>query len=279
MQMLPALLIAVLFSEPACVQDGSAEQVETEDAGQTRNEGRDLAKKLANPLAAMISVPMQMNFDDNIGPEEEGSLFQLNIQPVLPFTLNEDWYLISRTIVPISYQDDIPSAGTQEFGMGDILQSFFFSPAELSNGWVWGAGPVMLLPTATDDSLGTEQLAIGPTAVALKQKGPWTAGILANHLWSVAGPGDRADVNATYVEPWLSYVTSTDTTISLSAETSYDWSAEAWSVPVVFTVDQLFQIGEQYISIGAAVKYWAASPEGGPQDFGFRVQMTFLIPN
>lgn len=279
MQIPLVLLTVALASGSACIHDGRARPIDAERVEPTVTESREIAKKLANPLAAMISVPVQMNFDDNIGPDEEGSLFQLNVQPVLPFTLNEDWYLISRTIVPILYQDDITPAGAQQFGMGDILQSFFFSPAELSNGWVLGAGPAMLLPTATDDSLGTEQLALGPTAVALKQKGPWTAGVLANHLWSVSGPGDRADVNATYVEPWLSYVTSTDTTISLSAETSYDWDADAWSVPVILTVDQLFQVGNQYISIGAAAKYWAESPEGGPQDFGSRLQVTFLIPN
>jgi hypothetical protein len=192
--------------------------------------------------------------------------------------LNEDWYLISRTIIPLTNQEDIPTAGAGESGLGDLLQSFFLSPAKVGEGdWIVGAGPVMLLPTASDEALGTEKWSIGPTAVALKQVGPWTPGILVNHLWSFAGKDERADINVTYIEPWLSYITSTNTTVSISAETTYDWDADEWGVPVNFIVDQLFQIGEQYIQVGGAVKYWAHSTTGGPQDFGYRLQVTFLF--
>ncbi len=163
--------------------------------------------------------------------------------------------------------------------MADIVQSLFFSPAELARGSASGGRPPMTLTTATDDHLGTEKFALGPTAVALKQKGHWTAGALGNHLWSVAGPRARADVNASYFEPWISYVTDTDTTISISAETSFDWEADEWTVPLVFTVDQLFQVDNQYLAVGAALKYWAESPQGGPEDWGFRIQVTLLIPN
>ena len=105
------------------------------------NKAADLAKSLANPLAAMISVPTQLNFDENIGTDEKGSMIQMNIQPVLPFTLNEDWYLISRTIIPLTDQEDIPTAGAGESGLGDLLQSFFLSPAKVDEGdWIVGAG-------------------------------------------------------------------------------------------------------------------------------------------
>jgi hypothetical protein len=244
-----------------------------------QGESDDLAKKLQNPLAHLISVPMQLNYDKDIGPNDDGSLWQLNIQPVYPFTLNDDWYLISRTIVPIIHQEDIPTKGMGESGIGDILQSLFLSPDQpTKNGWIWGVGPVMLLPTASDDSLGTEKWGLGPTAVVLKQEGPWTVGALANHVWSIAGEDDRADVDASYIEPWVSYTTKSDTTISMSVETVYDWEAGEASVPVNFIVDQLFQIGGQYISVGASVKYWADSPPGGPEGFGFRLQLTFLFP-
>jgi len=118
-------------------------------------------------------MPLQLNFDDNIGPLDQGSRVTLNIQPVIPITLNEDWNLISRTILPVISQKDIfPGSGSQS-GLGDTIQSLFFSPAEpTASGWIWGAGPAFLLPTASDDLLGTGKWGAGPTAVALKQQGP-----------------------------------------------------------------------------------------------------------
>jgi len=244
-----------------------------------QGESDDLAKKLTNPIASLISVPIQLSYDENIGPDEDGSLWQVNIQPVIPFSLGEDWNLISRTILPLIRQQDIPTNGTDESGLGDILQSAFFSPNESTDrGWIWGAGPVLLLPTASDDALGAEQWAVGPTAVALKEAGPWTAGVLVNHLWSVAGEHGRDDISATYCEPWLSYVAGGKTTISLSTECAYDWEAEAWSAPINFIVDRLIQLGGQPVQVGATVTYWAESPDGEPQDFGFRLQMTYLFP-
>ena len=132
----------------------------------------NLTKQLANPLAAMISVPTQINYDDDLGVNGDGSILQINVQPVIPFQLNDTWNLITRTIVPIVEQEDLtPSSGTDS-GMGDILGSAFFSPIQPTDGgWIWGAGPALLLPTATDDALGADQWALGPTFVALKQQG------------------------------------------------------------------------------------------------------------
>src|SRR5262249_32175755 len=115
----------------------------------------DLAKKLSNPVASLISVPLQSNFDFNIGPRDDGWRYQLNLQPVIPISIGDDWNIISRTIMPIVYQDDIfPGAGDQ-FGLGDITQSLFFSPKAPSafGGLIWGVGPVFLVPTATRDLL------------------------------------------------------------------------------------------------------------------------------
>jgi hypothetical protein len=170
----------------------------------------DLAKQLANPVSSLISVPFQSNHDEGLGPDGNGSRTILNIQPVIPFSLTPDWNVISRTIVPLVVLDDVtPGSGTQR-GVGDTIQSFFFSPeAPTAGGVTWGVGPAFLLPTATGDEFGSGKWAAGPTGVALVQRGPWTVGTLANHLWSFAGEGDRADVNQSFVQPFASYTTQT----------------------------------------------------------------------
>lgn len=189
----------------------------------------NLAQQLANPVAALISVPFQFNYQSGIGPADDGRQWVLNIQPVIPFSLNEEWNLISRTILPVVDQRNLfPGAGSQS-GIGDTVQSFFFSPkAPTAGGWIWGAGPVLLLPTGSNDLLTTDKWGLGPTAVALRQTGPWTAGVLGNHIWSVAGDSDRRDISTTFVQPFLTYNTPTAWTFSLQTESTYDWEEREW---------------------------------------------------
>ncbi|MBT7303100.1 MAG: transporter [Victivallales bacterium] len=245
----------------------------------SQDEEAELAKKLANPVASLISVPLQLNYDSNFGPAEDGSVWRLNIQPVIPFSLNEEWNLISRTILPLIDQDDIPLNNLGESGLGDVVQSFFLSPKEpTASGWIWGAGPVLLLPTATDEMLGGEKWGAGGTAVALKQAGPWTYGALVNHIASFAGDDDRDDISATFLQPFLTYITKTKTTFALNTESTYDWKADEWSVPINFNVLQLLKIGPQIIQVGVGARYWADSPDNGPSGWGARFQLTFLFP-
>ncbi len=238
----------------------------------------ELAKKLSNPIAALISVPFQFNYDSNIGSADDGDRYVLNIQPVIPISLNDDWNIISRTIVPLVSQDDIfPGAGSQS-GLGDVVQSLFFSPKlATQSGWVWGAGPVFLLPTAADDLLGADKWGLGPTAVALKQDGPWTWGALANHIWSVAGSGNQ-DINATFLQPLMSYTTRDAITYGLSTEATYDWKSEQWAVPLSANISKVTKLGNQLVSLNGGVRYWAESTTGGPEGFGFRLQLTLLLP-
>jgi hypothetical protein len=171
---------------------------------QAEQSADELAKKLSNPVSSLISVPLQYNVDFEIGPGD-GTKHYLNVQPVIPTSLNADWNLITRVIAPVIYQDDVFGDSGEQFGLGDLTPTFFFSPRKpTSAGWIWGAGPVLLLPTATDDLLGTDKWGIGPSGLALKQTATgWTYGALVNHIWSVAGDDDRCDVSSTFLQPFL----------------------------------------------------------------------------
>jgi hypothetical protein len=237
----------------------------------------ELAKKLSNPVAALISVPFQNNFDFGAGPNGDGFQYKLNVQPVIPISLSEDWNLISRTIIPYVYQENIFGTSSQS-GLSDIVQSLFFSPkAPTSGGWIWAVGPVLLIPTATDDLLGAEKWGAGPTALALKQQNGWTYGVLANHLWSYAGESSRAEVNATFVQPFVSFTTKKQTTFGLNTESTYDWTHSQWTVPLNVSVSQLVKIGGKPVQFSLGARYYAEGPKGGP-DWGLRFAVTFLFP-
>jgi hypothetical protein len=254
--------------------------VQAEDTpGSQKGGDAGLAQELSNPLADLMTIPIQMNYDHDIGPLDDGSKLQTNIQPVIPFKLNVDWNLISRTIVPVIYQDDIvPGAGSQ-FGLGDINLSLFFSPREpTSGGLIWGVGPVLLLPTATDSLLGAKKWGAGPAAVALTMRGPWTVGLLANHVWSYAGDSDRQDISNTFAQPFAAYTWPNAWTFSVQSESTYNWKTEKWSVPVNVAVSKLVRWGKLPVSLLASIGYWAESPETGPEGFRFRLQANFVLP-
>ena len=235
----------------------------------------ELAKKLQNPIANLISVPIQNNWDFGIGPEN-AMKYTANIQPVIPLSISEDWNLITRTILPVIYAEEPVKGFGDKFGLGDITQSFFLSPKEPVGGWIVGAGPVALWPAATDSALGSGMWGAGPTVVALQQTHGLTYGVLANHIWSYAGWGEQ-NVNATFLQPFVGYTTKTFTTFTVNTESTYDWQGKQWTVPLNFTVQQLVKIGKQPIAFQAGYRYYAERPAGGP-DWGLRFAITFLFP-
>ena len=205
--------------------------------------------------------------------------YTADIQPVIPFKLNDDINLITRTIVPIIHAESPVPGGSSISGIGDIVQSFFLSPAKpTASGIIWGAGPVFLYPSATDDQLGMEKFGLGPTAVLLRQQGTWTyGGGLVNHIWSVTGNKQRPDVSATFLNPFLSYTTSKQTNYSLSAESTHDWERNQWLVPVQAAVSQLVMFGTQPVQFSGGARYYAEAAKGGP-DWGLRFSVTLLFP-
>lgn len=238
----------------------------------------ELAKQVANPVAALISVPFQFNYDTGIGPTDDGKRYTLNLQPVVPFELNDRWNLISRTILPLIRQTNIfPGAGNQT-GLGDIVQTLFFSPRPGPSGLIWGVGPVFLLPTATDDLLGTEKWGAGPSVVLLKQQGLWTYGGLANHIESFAGTDSRNDISSTYINPFISRRFKGGWTLGTQLEHTFDYENDqdtgVWSV----FISKIINIGEQPMSIGLIPKYMYKDSTGSPEGFAIRVNVTLLFP-
>jgi len=245
----------------------------------SQSDSADLAQELTNPIADLITLPVQMNFDNDIGPLDEGNKIQTNVQPVIPFKMGPDWNLITRTILPIISQDDIvPGAGSQ-FGLGDTSVSLFFSPTETGeSGIVWGVGPVFVLPTASDRLLGADKWAAGPAALALTMRGSWTLGILANHVWSFAGDNDRDDISSTFLQPFIAYTTPTAWTFSAQTESTYNWKTERWSVPVNVAASKLVMFGKLPVSLQAGVGYWLDAPRSGADGVRYRLQANFVLP-
>jgi hypothetical protein len=268
------LLIVLLVVAPAGARaDDSSVNLDTATAP---NSDAALAKQLQNPVAALISVPFQNNVDFGVGPDK-ADRYLLNIQPVVPFSLNAQWNLISRTIAPIINLPSIAPGVTSQFGLGDMTESLFFSPKAAFHGVILGAGPVFLLPTATNAALGAGKFGMGPTIVALAQQNGFTYGILANQLWSVAGDAGRAAVNSTFLQPFLSYTWSKGTSLTVNTESTYDWTARQWTVPINLSVSQVIKIGRQPLSLSLGGREYAVRPGCGP-DWGLRFVVTFLFP-
>lgn len=238
-----------------------------------------LANQLSNPIANLISVPFQFDVDDKVGPGD-GMQNTLKVEPVIPIPFGDDANIISRTIVPLTYQNDVTGEGQNQFGMGDITQSFFYSPRKpTKNGIIWGVGPVLLIPTGTDNALSSKKWGAGPTAVFLKQTGPWTYGALLNHIWDYAGQNDRKRISASFVQPFVSWTSSQAVSVSLNTESTYDWTEDQWSVPVNLMVAKVTRIGNQTVQFGGGFRYWARSTdENGPEGLGIRLKVTLLFP-
>jgi len=211
-------------------------------AAQTADE---LAKQTQNPVASLISAPLQGNWDFGLG-DREATATLLNIQPVIPFGISKSTNVILRVIMPLTSQPGSTEARIN--GLGDIVATAFFSPAK-SGRLIWGAGPVFLLPAATSNALGSEKFGIGPSVVALTQPGPWTIGALFNQIWSVSGANDRADVDTTFLQPFLNYNLGGGLSAGVSMEATANWEADdTWTAPLIFSVSKVTLLGKRPVS-------------------------------
>ena len=235
-----------------------------------------LARELRNPVSSLARIYFDNRLDFGMASNREGYRYKMNFEPVLPIALNNNWNLVVRTKIPLIYQDGIEASMVQA-GLGDILQSFYVSPNN-THPVFWGVGTTLLIPTATDTLLGTGKFGLGPAAVIGAQQRAWTYGVVARHIWSVAGHSDRADVSATYLEPFVSYTTRSAWTFSLDAESTYDWTGKRWSTPISFEIGKVLRAGGHAVSVGGGMTCWAATLPGGPQACGARFSITPLFP-
>ncbi len=265
-------LVAILLLSPI-----AAAQQEPENEDQTAN----LQKATQNPVASLISVPLQnnTNFGANPGYRNQDVL---NIQPVIPIGISKDWNLLLRWITPIIYQP-VPNAPgtpeTGEYGLGDMQPTFFISPKKPGK-LIWGVGPVLQLPTATNTFLGQGKLGIGPSTVVLTQPGHWTLGLLENNVWSVAGSGSRLAVNQFLMQYFINYNLKKGWFIGVSPIITANWEASrgnVWTVPFGGGIGRIMKFGAQPVSLVAQFYGNAVHPANTPS-WTMRLQISFLFP-
>lgn len=269
-----------LLATFAFAQD-SAAQSANEPAATGQGGGDALRKAAQNPIASLISVPLQNNA--NFGAEPGGRTQDvLNIQPVIPVGVSKDWNLVIRWITPIIWQPlpaPSPAPEVGKYGFGDMQPSFFFSPKETGK-LIWGVGPVFQLPTATDTYLGQGKLGIGPTFVGLTQPGHWTIGALANNVWSVAGSGGRPDVNQMTLQYFINYNLKKGWYLGSQPIITANWEATnggRWVVPFGGGIGRVMRLGTQPVNLqlgfyGNAVHPVNASP------WSMRAMVVLLFP-
>jgi hypothetical protein len=264
-------LVAVLSAGPLRADEAAKPATEATET--------ELAKKTQNPVADLISVPFQNNFNFGAGPRD-ATVYVLNVQPVIPVHLNEDWNVITRIITPIISAGS-PAPGIDHVGgLGDIQPAAFLSPAKPGS-FIWGAGPIMTLPTASNRNLGNGKWAAGPAVVALSMQGPWVVGALANNQWSFAGWGDR-DLKRMTVQPFVNYNFGHGWYLTSVPLMTADWTRQAsnaWTVPAGGGGGKLWRVGKVGLPVNTQVQgfYNAIRPDNSAE-WQLRFQVQLLLP-
>jgi hypothetical protein len=264
-----ASLCIAMFASASMALSAMAQDAGGSDTG-------DLAKAAQNPVGDLVSLPLQNNMQFGVGPDDR-VLNVLNIQPVYPFKLNDDWNLITRTILPVISS---PVPGTDRTnGLGDLNFTAFFSPSEPGK-VIWGVGPVLSFPTATDELLGTDRYSGGISAVALTMPGNWVVGALASQVWDYAGADDGTDVNSFLFQYFINYNFPSGWYFTSAPIMTANWDApsgEKWSIPIGGGAGKIVRLGKLPLNINSQLFYYVEKPTGGP-DWEWRFQVQAMFP-
>lgn len=237
----------------------------------------EIARRIASPIPDLWSVQIQYNRDRRFGSARDGSKDYANFIPAIPIALNKDWNVISKTYTGyVLRQETVPGSGSKS-GLAYIVPALFFTPVKhAATDVTWGLGPIVQLPVSDDESFASKKWGIGPTGFVEIRKGPWAFGVLADHLASIGGRDDRPDFSSTFLQPWTSYTTSNAWTLTVNAETIYDWKGDTWVAPVHFLASKVTRLGDGPVEIGGGLRYWAKTSESGPHGWGVRLFVTLL---
>ena len=262
------IIIATLLVLSLITSNAFAQQSET-----------DLAEQAQNPLADLISLPLQNNFDFNVGPNDR-TRYTLNIQPVIPFHITDNLNLITRTILPVIYQPDVLSNSGGNTGLGDLNFTAWFSPRTAGK-FIWGVGGTMVIPTATEDTTGSDKWSAGPSVVGVYMTGPWVMGGLVSNFWSFAGNSDRADVNFLFSQLFINYNFSQGWYLTSAPIITANWEADSgdkWTIPIGGGGGKVFRLGQLPINTSIQPYYNVEKPELNGADWQLRLQFQFLFP-
>lgn len=246
-----------------------------EEAPKSGASAQELADKLANPVASLISVPLQNNLTYGIGPFN-GSKYTINVQPVIPFKLSENLNLITRYILPVVDQRDITGENTHQFGLSDATVTAFFAPK--TKGLILGFGPAFLVPTSTDKFLGTEKFGVGPSALVMHQGKGLSIGFIANQIWSVAGNKDRADFNQFYTQIFLTHTYKSGASLGITSEITQNWEGNTTLVTLSPNIGAVTKLGDQVVQFAIMPLIPIVGPHESKPDWGLRAVLAFVFP-
>jgi hypothetical protein len=266
------LVISVTAALSSLVSaQGSASDVGTDKV--------DIAKKLANPIADMISVPLQYEFSRGVGKTQGGSQQTLLFQPVMPFNLGGGDTFIVRPIVAGVREVSVQAANGQPFsgyGIASVTIESFYAP-NTNSSWIWGIGPYAVSPSGNSGKFGSQQTGAGVTGVVLNRQGPWTYGLLGYQSWNMGGNPAFGTQNNLYGQPFIAFTTKNAFTYTVNMEAQYNYDTHRTSNPLYAGVSRLMVFDGVPLQLGAGPMYYVSNTPGGPSGWGARATATLVI--